>query len=260
MTGSPLHLVRARVDETALRVFATRRKVVDDDLGYALHLALRTRFGAAAPQPFRWPAPGDRPDMLLGYVSDPAPLLAAPAAAVPDWTEAWTNDDAALLNAILPDGFEARAMPSVWHAGQTFAFTTRFRPVTRYGREKRAERDSPHGKGAGERDAFLAAIERHEAAGDDVPPREDVYASWLAERLAPAVEASDVRITAHRRVRVVRSRHDAGSLARLEGPATEAEGLLRIIDPAGFASLLARGVGRHVAFGFGMLLLRPVGR
>jgi len=28
-------------------------------------------------------------------------------------------------------------------------------------------------------------------------------------------------------------------------------------DPTGFAALLARGVGRHRAFGFGMLLLRP---
>jgi CRISPR system Cascade subunit CasE len=30
-----------------------------------------------------------------------------------------------------------------------------------------------------------------------------------------------------------------------------------VADPAAFAQLLARGVGRHRAFGLGMLLLRP---
>jgi CRISPR system Cascade subunit CasE len=35
-------------------------------------------------------------------------------------------------------------------------------------------------------------------------------------------------------------------------------GTLRVDDPARFAAAaLARGVGRHRAFGFGMLLLRP---
>jgi CRISPR system Cascade subunit CasE len=35
------------------------------------------------------------------------------------------------------------------------------------------------------------------------------------------------------------------------------EGELQVADAAAFAALLARGVGRHRAFGFGMLLLRP---
>ena len=35
------------------------------------------------------------------------------------------------------------------------------------------------------------------------------------------------------------------------------EGTLEVRDAALFQGLLARGVGRHRAFGFGMLLLRP---
>jgi CRISPR system Cascade subunit CasE len=34
-------------------------------------------------------------------------------------------------------------------------------------------------------------------------------------------------------------------------------GTLRVSDEGGFRSLLRRGVGRHRAFGFGMLRIRP---
>ena len=34
-------------------------------------------------------------------------------------------------------------------------------------------------------------------------------------------------------------------------------GILTITDAAAFSNLLARGVGRHRAYGYGMLLLRP---
>jgi CRISPR system Cascade subunit CasE len=37
-------------------------------------------------------------------------------------------------------------------------------------------------------------------------------------------------------------------------------GALEVRNSEAFANLLARGVGRHVAFGFGMLLMRPLGR
>ena len=36
-------------------------------------------------------------------------------------------------------------------------------------------------------------------------------------------------------------------------------GRLRVTEPAAFGAWLGRGVGRHCAFGFGMLLLRPPG-
>jgi CRISPR system Cascade subunit CasE len=34
-------------------------------------------------------------------------------------------------------------------------------------------------------------------------------------------------------------------------------GTLTVTDPTTFATCLARGVGRHVAYGYGMLMLRP---
>ena len=38
------------------------------------------------------------------------------------------------------------------------------------------------------------------------------------------------------------------------------QGNLTITEPEKFACLLARGVGRHRAYGYGMLLLRPLRR
>jgi CRISPR system Cascade subunit CasE len=45
-----------------------------------------------------------------------------------------------------------------------------------------------------------------------------------------------------------------------EGPDAVLRGRLQIEDGNGFARLVARGIGRHRAFGFGMLLLMPPGR
>jgi CRISPR system Cascade subunit CasE len=44
---------------------------------------------------------------------------------------------------------------------------------------------------------------------------------------------------------------------RIEGPDAVVHGTLTITDPVAFAGLLARGVGRHRSYGYGMLLLRP---
>ena len=44
---------------------------------------------------------------------------------------------------------------------------------------------------------------------------------------------------------------------RLRKPDVTMQGALTVRDPPQFDALLRRGVGRHRAFGFGMLLLRP---
>ena len=43
-------------------------------------------------------------------------------------------------------------------------------------------------------------------------------------------------------------------------PDATLQGTLAVVDSGAFQALLARGVGRHRAFGFGMLLLRPFPR
>ena len=55
----------------------------------------------------------------------------------------------------------------------------------------------------------------------------------------------------------IRRRNAGRRLVTLEGPDTTFSGVLRVTDTDAFGALLARGVGRHRAFGYGMVLLRP---
>ena len=69
----------------------------------------------------------------------------------------------------------------------------------------------------------------------------------------------DVHLAGFQRQQVVRRTQAVGSALRrgcvIDGPDALLKGHLRVRDSADFAKLLTRGVGRHRAFGFGMLLL-----
>ena len=87
--------------------------------------------------------------------------------------------------------------------------------------------------------------------------REQVYAEWLSAKMTRSGGASlDVEATklvSFQRTQSVRKLHTRHS----EGPDAVMRGTLTVADPAAFAALLARGIGRHRAYGYGMLLLRP---
>ena len=62
-----------------------------------------------------------------------------------------------------------------------------------------------------------------------------------------------IKLVSFQRTRAIRKLHARHS----EGPDAVMRGILTITDAAAFSNLLARGVGRHRAYGYGMLLLRP---
>ena len=150
-------------------------------------------------------------------------------------------------------------MPDIWRAGQRLGFDVRVRPVRRLGYDL----DTTSGrvaKGA-EMDAFLLeALHRHGAEPGGMVQenrtREAVYLDWLTERLDSTVrlDRAACRLARFRRVRVARGNHGP------EGPDATIHGTLIVTDPVSFAALLAHGVGRHRAYGYGMLLLRPPSR
>lgn len=245
-----LHLVRIALDLRALTAFSIAERIADDDGGYAAHLALRKRYGSAAPQPFFLRADGPGGPHIIGYATDPDALAEAAALPPADDRLAW----------IFPDPPASRAMPENWRAGARYNFEVRVRPLVRFGgriREARSTREDAWRRRAGEIDAFLAACEK--ASGMPVD-RETVYRDWLITRLLGAAEITKAEMVSHQRLRTHRSPH-----GRLGGTTTEASeavfrGALSVADPDAFARLLTRGVGRHAAFGFGMLLLAPPGR
>ena len=98
-------------------------------------------------------------------------------------------------------------------------------------------------------DAFLAETLRN----DHARTREEVYLDWLAKRLSPAADLDRETSRLHKFQRRVVVRGGK----RIDGPDATILGTLTVQDPQAFADCLARGIGRHRAYGYGMLLLRP---
>ena len=244
-----LWMLRLPLNPSALARYAAERGWMHrrgHDEGRALPHLLTETFGktdGAVPksafQPFRLLS-GRGGGSLYGYstvapetLSETAQTIAPPEAL-----------------ALLPlTSLQAKPMPQVWRAGQVLGFDLRVRPVVRLSSAIPPDQD-PLGRGfrkGAEIDAYVAA----QARGPAPVVRDQVYLDWLAARLAPAADLIREGTVLHR---FQRSQSLRQSLS--EGPDAVFHGTLRISDPDRFALLLSRGVGRHCAYGFGMLLLR----
>ena len=211
----------------------------DEDFGYVLHALLAANFGELAPKPFALRQEQDCPPALLAYSPNDS-------AALRDHAAAFAEPDAAAALGL--ETLAAKAMPHRFALGKRLGFTLRVRPTVRT--------DLNGNRGAvRERDAFLPAIDG--AAPGAGPTREAVYRDWLARRLhAGGAEGEALNLGDFRLSDVLR-RGKNRVLTAQRGPDASFSGVLRVVDPELFAALLARGVGRHRAFGFGMMLLRP---
>jgi CRISPR system Cascade subunit CasE len=116
-----------------------------------------------------------------------------------------------------------RALPTDWRSGERLRFKLRAVPMVR-------SRSQPDG-GVHEVDAA-----RHPKFATQDTPRESAYEAWLGQELA----------------------RDGAATRGAWLPDAQFSGVLRIASADAFCALLARGVGRHRAFGFGCLLLAPV--
>lgn len=251
MSEGSLHLLQTQPDARLLAAWVARHHARHErqpsDLGDALHGLLRAAFGDAAPQPFRYL---DERQGLLAYTSLDADAMRAQVALADPLAAQTLGLGVSGQHA----GYRLRPFPTCWPAGQVLGFEVRVRPTVRTAK--------------GERDAFLQAVDQ---AQDAPLQRTTIYVQWLREHLAPregttkeawqgAVDLlDDVHLAAYRRQQVVRRTQEAAGKVRrgqvIDGPDAVLKGHLRVLDPQAFGALLARGVGRHRAFGFGMLLL-----
>ena len=206
----------------------------DEDLGYAIHGWLRDAFGDRSPRCFRVAVRRGPTLRLWAYAADDvetltqrASTLASPLAhAVCDWQRSASKD----MDAI------------AWQKTQRIGFEVRLCPVGR--------------SDEGERDAFL-----NRPPSSPVRTRCETYERWLASRLEPSlsIETGSVSMPSFRLVSLWRRSHRPERPGRrLVRPDTLLRGRARIVDTDAFRETLARGIGRHRAFGFGMLLVRPV--
>ncbi len=270
-----LHLLRMPIRLSALARYAgdrgwiarRRRDGRETDAGFdpgrALHHVLDEAFGPSVLKPFRLLTPRARDcGSLYAYVSKAKDeLLATIAETAPPELASGRILDLAQL--------ETKPMPNVCPKDKRLGFDLRVRPVVRIRSAMPGPRPGakPYAPGS-EVDAFLVEAQKAHPEGrpriiDGAPTpsgmlaagrdRPAVYRDWLAARLEGAARLDHERteMVAFERSRVSRGR------ASLEGPDATFHGELVVIDPAAFHTLLARGVGRHRSFGFGMLLLRP---
>ena len=243
MSFERLYLLHTQPDSQRLAAWAARHRLLDlqGDLGYALHALLRAAFGEHAPQPFRYL---DAEQGLLAYTHlNDAALAQCVALADPDVAAAL-----GLGQTLRQSGLSVRPFPTQWAAGHVLGFEVRVRPIIREGKTGR------------ERDAFLAAVEKSDNRDLD---RSEIYVQWLRELLLRqgGAELVGASVTRYQLLGVTRkTKKDALDDARrsrlVSGPDAVFAGQLRVTDPQAFAQLLAGGVGRHRAFGFGLLLLR----
>ena len=237
-----LHLIELPLRLDALHRWSGVREIGRGcfDEGLALHHLLGEVFGPAMLKPFRlMVAPRAVCGTLYAYSNHPAEALVDMAQSVTGPTEA----------DVLPLK-QLRSIPrpaETWKLDQRLGFDLRVRPVVRLA--SAMETDGLQYSRGAELDAFLVETLRN----DQARTREEVYVDWLVARLAPTVELdrTSSRMHSFRRLRLRRDGHS------IEGPDAVFHGTLTIRDPARFADMLAQGIGRHRAYGYGMLLLRP---
>jgi CRISPR system Cascade subunit CasE len=273
---APLHMLQVPVDLNALARQASdrgwsirrdkdgRESDAGFDQGRALHHVLDEAFGPGRLRPFRLMlARGRSTGSVYAYTtSSTAELLDAFSASAPPEH----------ANILKVTGLATKAMPTTWTPGRRLGFDVRVRAIVRIKTPLANPRNpaKPYKPGA-ELDAFFVEAQRKYPDsrpriidGEHIPSgmldagrtREAVYRDWLAARLKEAAVLVPESTVLHRFERSRTARDGDSS----EGPDVIFHGELTIADAAAFATLLAGGVGRHKAYGYGMLLLRHPGR
>jgi CRISPR system Cascade subunit CasE len=218
---------------------STGQAALRDDLGYALHASARAVLGTFAPKPFALMQRPHGPAVFVGYtVAEPEAL---------DRAAAFSATDPLAADALGLGTLRCRRLPDDWRVGERLRFEVRAAPVVR-------SRIQPGG-GYPEID-----VARHPSFGGEGVDREQAYIAWLAREVARggaavlrhAELAAFTLSLASRRASAEGGRRDTrrGML-----PDVLFKGELEVCDREAFHRLLARGIGRHRAFGFGCLLL-----
>ena len=226
--GQPLYLMQAGLNLKELQTWMGERSI--ESLDRAIHCLLTETLGEAAPRQFRVIAGRGQPTAALyGYTGHDSAQLTHnhQAFASPQQDQAMPAETIA-----------AKVMPATWPANAQVAFDVRCRPLKQRNRT--------------EVDAFWSMREANPA---EEILRSDAYVKWITEYFARRGTAKVERasVQSYNRSQTETQRNQVTPKL----PETVMKGLLTITDGANFTGTLAAGVGRHRAYGFGMLLIKP---
>lgn len=240
----PLHMIQMALDLPAVLQRGRRLGLglQTADLGYLVHCHLAGLFGDGAPTTFSIREQSGRRISLLGYSAHSGQELQNLARSVADPD---------LYGAIRWDELASKPLPLRWEKGSRFKFEVRTSPVQRLGRANRL------GKPGAEVDAFLAHCWREDIA--EGANRAAIYEQWLRNETGRLGGASllQVDVAGFQLERFLRRTQGPDRKGRtVTRPVATFRGRLEIQDPDKFHAMIERGIGRHRAFGLGMLLLR----
>lgn len=238
--ATAVSIVRMTVDPGALRFYASANRMLDDDGCYALHHAMRRCWGDLAPQPFHAVLGGPEPH-VVGFVPS-GTILDAP------------RDGDAMALAVFPGAPEIHAMPHAGMVGDELSFRLRVRPSVRYGREVADAIEARTGRRPPSELDVVAAERLRLGDGAEIDPAA-ACRTWLERRLEGAAELKGFCLLDRRLQRVVRSSHGRKGLVQVPGWTATMSGTLVVTGEEAFARLVATGVGRHAAFGYGMIMV-----
>ena len=223
-----LYMIRTKVDCRLLNEWMHDEQLEDQDTG--MHHLLGSTFGAIAPKTFRMIGPREgRMAKLYGYTKTDAEELAAISEATADPLQRMIIDIDAMMST---------PMSQKWKTGMTLGFDLRARPVRRERTTTKKEIES---------DIYRA--------GENTRGREETYAMWLKERLSRQEASSLLSVCVKHHRNTGATRRKLGG--KVYGPEVIFQGTLAVGDPEAFRAMLAQGIGRHKAYGYGMLLLKP---
>lgn len=217
----------------------SRGASVDD--GYLLHSLFASAFGDISPKPFHYQS-RQRHLEVLAYSEVAAESLLERARLFgrPDFVQA------------LEVGCTSKSMPVIT-TGTRLGFCVNVIPTVRA--------QGPAFRKGAEIDAWLAAkarIQPDTAGGGSPISRETAYTEWMQAALQRqnGAQLESLRLSALRSARLSRRNRERG-FNRIEQREAVFQGVMTVTDGDDFHALLKRGIGRHRAFGFGMLLLSP---
>ena len=226
------------------------------DQGYAMHVLLCNLFGKNKLQPFRiFASEHRRLGSLYAYSEMDANNLAQEA-------NLYATPDCLSVTQSLRD-FRSKEMPVNFPTSQKIGFEIRIWPTRRLAQElPDSKSGKSYSKGA-ELDDYIACVLRHftddrnfgkESLRSAGITRYNCYIDWLSERFSDSADVlkNDCRLTSFKRTRCVR-----GNGQSIEGPDAIIHGNLRVRNSDSFNYKIRNGLGRHKAYGYGMLLLRP---
>lgn len=210
------------------------------DYGYLSHAFMRKAFCETSPQPF-----------TVKRIDNTLSIIGMSHVDVCEIQDSFCPEGDSLLNEIVASiRMKSMRLPDYYAENTQIRFSAQCCPV---------RRSSKTGKSV-EKDAYLCELEHSEREKRKPMTRHECYLEWLSKRMvntgATLVEYDIRDFLLSTPSRRGGKDHSGSPFIIGDRPRVEFYGVLSVEDPVKFSASLMAGIGRHKAFGYGMIDLQ----